>query len=102
MEATQRHPDVGQEKCDAGQGLDFAGCLQVRIEIGQGALGCLQVSACILGKPQERDGLDVPDLVIFAGEFERLLGLLYGAGDIAKRQGAVGPCGGDGSGQRLE
>ena len=102
MQAAQRHPDVGQEKSDADQGQDFAGFPQVRIEIGQGTLGCLQVSACILGKPQERGGLDVPDLVIFGGEFERLLGILYGAGNIAKRQGAVGPGGGDRSGQRAK
>jgi len=70
------------------------------MEIGQGTLGCLQVSACILGKPQERDGLDAPDLVIFRGDLERLLGIFYGARDIPKRQGAVGPGGGYRSWQR--
>ena len=42
------------------EGLDVAGFPQVRMEIGQGSLGGLQVSAGILGKPQERGGLVVP------------------------------------------
>ena len=98
MQAAQRHPDVGQEKCDPDQGQDFAGFAQVPMENGQGTLGSLQVSACILGKPQERGGLVVPDLVILGSEFEPLLGILYGARDIAKRQRAVGP--GDGNRSR--
>ena len=51
MEAAQRHPDVGQEKCDADQGQAIAGFPQVRMEIGQGTLGGFQVSAGLLGQP---------------------------------------------------
>ena len=44
----------------------------------------------------------MPGLVIFRGEFEPLLGILYGVGDIAKRERAVGSGGGDRSWQRAK
>jgi hypothetical protein len=65
--------------------------------------GGLQVSTGILCKSQERGGLRVPGPESSVrGEFERLLSILNGARDIAKRQGAVSPGGSDRSWQRAK
>ena len=69
---------------------DVAGCPQFHRVIGEDPVGGFQVSACPVGKPQERGCLFAPEMVCLGREVERPLSIRHGAGHIAESLSMIG------------